>query len=153
MKNTAFINSISVPDIGPGSALLLWSIRATFHGTSRPGCMACAFLKLLGAKRGPELLRDLVAFSRQVVKLTREPIAISKPSCRQMTEDEAALVWIFSAAQAGEKGESQGHFFSLFNRKPTTNEADAIDKVCWSFLMRGSVLRPPISANTSPLLQ
>lgn len=143
--DTGFVNGVSITDLGPGSGIALWGIRACASGHGQCPGIRDGFGKVFG-DRGPEMLADVLQITRVFGHKGRRVINIAPPGCTRLTSDELSMAAMFSAAQAGDASERDAHALWLLGRQPEYHVGLIAERIAENFLTYDLPMsNPPIS--------
>ncbi len=148
-RDPAFIDGLTVPELGFGVGFALWGFRACARGQ----VMCCAIIH--GFERvfeddAPAVLAALLALARLMGGKGRRTIGLATPGCAGVTADELSLAALFAAAQAGDADKRDAHLAWLFAGPAPEAAAVAADRLGALFFKRGLTLRAPTLAVSSP---
>lgn len=151
MGGTHFVAGLVVRELEVGPAYLLQKLRlagrGSFFGPARK------VLSFFGLQSAEGLVGDIRSLYQHVSTKAPRQLELARPSCQSVTEDEALLICLFSAAQSCDDASRDSFFFHLFDRVPSANDVARINQICWLFLMRGLLIKIPTPSHKTPLFQ
>lgn len=147
---SAFVDGMSVPELGFASGFALWGFRACARGQ----VMCCAVIH--GFERvfdddAPAVLANLLALARMMGGKGRRKIGLAMPGCAGITADELSLAALLAAAQTGEAEKRDAHLAWLFAGPAPANAAAAADSIGALFFKRGLMMRAPDLVVSAPM--
>lgn len=148
-QGTAFVEGLSVPELGFAAGFALWGFRACARGQ----VMCCAVIH--GFERvfeddAPNVLATLYALSRVLGTKGRRKISLAAPGCAGVTSDELSLAALFSASQAGDGERRDAHLAWLFAGRAPEAAVRSVDRLGLLFMKHGLTLRSPDLTLSAP---
>ncbi len=135
----SIVPNMHVPELGAGSAFLLWAFRATAAGQGHCPTLVRGYREFMREDGDAALasVRDLVT---AISEHGRRRVKLIAPGCCRLSYDEASIVAAISALQRGENGAI--HLENLLG-SDTTAVLPAARRTADAFRICGLIIRAP----------
>lgn len=148
-RSAAFVDGITVPDLGFAAGMALWGFRACARGQVMCCAVIHGFERVFGDD-APMALAALYALSRTLGTRGRRTVSLAAPGCAGVTADELSLAALFAAGQAGDAEKRDAHLAWLFAGGAPAAAARAADRLGLVFAKHGLAIRAPDLAVSAP---
>lgn len=148
-QGTAFVEGLSVPELGFAAGFALWGFRACARGQVMCCAVIHGFERVFGDD-APNVLAALFSLSSLLGARGRRKIGLAAPGCAGVTSDELSLAALFAAAQAGDGERRDAHLAWLFAGRGPDAAVRSVDRLGLLFTKHGLALRSPDLTLSAP---
>ncbi|MEM1020452.1 MAG: hypothetical protein AAGJ09_08210 [Pseudomonadota bacterium] len=108
MHSDAFIQDITLVDLGGGAGICIWGFRASAQGKSNCACVEKGFQRSLGDD-ATATLNAIRTFAAALGQCGRRKVGLATPGHVHITRDEASILAAVSAAQVDDMDAAGAH--------------------------------------------
>ena len=142
MTKSLFLLETSLPELGTGSGLAVWSFRACALGHGDCCVLMRGFERAFGDDADPAL-RAMLGLVRVIGHQGRRKVSLGMPGCVRITRDELSLLMVLAAAQSGDSALRDAHLTWLNGRTPCDHMSLIVERVADLFGSNGYRIKLP----------
>ncbi|MEL7128561.1 MAG: hypothetical protein AAGK23_03355 [Pseudomonadota bacterium] len=144
MSNNVFLETVCVPELGEGTALMIWGFRMCALGRSECGCLERCFDQKFEPDVSDYVVEELKHVVRQFGNHGKRGIYLGQPNCIHITHDEASILSALAAAQVGDQSLRDAHVTWLQVMPPSLELQESLDRLAQAFLSSDYVIEHPL---------